>query len=468
MTWTLKNSSNDPGEIAWLVSPTSGTLEPFGETVVEVVAQTSGLNARLEPYLASFAIHSDDVCVCRDQSAEMSIELLVLADVSAANSFVEVLRPGSVRAGGQLRFLITPIDDEGMLIEDSVDVQFAPVLKHDTETDIPVVCAVVFQPDTSLHEGTCAMPLHDNAPLAGEFRLAVDLITSSINDTAVLVTRELVGGTVHSVDVTSCPQGFFLDDSKTAEGGVRCTPCEPRTMSCPAGSRLATLTLSRGYYRNSPSTTRIRECPQFIGCRGGNVTGEYCATGYESALCATCEPGYFMSSWKTCERCESSEKWAHMALSFTLIASLVAVASIIRRKQFATLWEFIWTSMSSQVKILWSTLQILSQFIVLLSVYMPPVLSEFYGALDISQFNPLSAFALSCASGSLARFLPKLLFMTLAPIALGGAILAHCLFQVHVWKLERGPCQKRSLRLFLLMCYFVLPATSTTIFRTFL
>ena len=124
--------------------------------------------------------------------------------------------------------------------------------------------------------------------------------------------------------------------------------------------------------------------------------------------------------------------------------------------------------MQSQVKILWSTLQTLPQFSVLLAFHMPTKLSEFYGALDISQFNPLSAFALSCASGSLARFLPKLLFMTLAPIALGGAILAHCLFQVHVWKLERGPCQKRALRLFLLMCYFVLPATSTTIFRTFL
>ena len=150
------------------------------------------------------------------------------------------------------------------------------------------------------------------------------------------------------------------------------------------------LTLNRGYYRNSPLTTRIRECPQFIGCRGGNVTDEYCATGYESALCATCEPGYFMSSWKTCERCESSEKWVHMAMSFSLVAVLVAVAFIIRQKQFATLWEFIWTSMQSQVKILWSTLQILSQFSVLLEFHMPPVLSEFYGALDVSQFNPLS------------------------------------------------------------------------------
>ena len=32
---------------------------------------------------------------------------------------------------------------------------------------------------------------------------------------------------------------------------------------------------------------------------------------------------------------------------------------------------------------------ILSQFNVLLSFHMPTSLSEFYGALDISQFNPL-------------------------------------------------------------------------------
>ena len=66
MTWILKNSSNDPGEMAWVVSPTSGIIEPFGETVVEVVAQTTGLNARERAYKAFFDIYSGDVCVCRD------------------------------------------------------------------------------------------------------------------------------------------------------------------------------------------------------------------------------------------------------------------------------------------------------------------------------------------------------------------------------------------------------------------
>ena len=236
MTWALKNSSNDPGEMAWTVTPTYGTIGPFGEIVVEVVAQTTGLNARQQPYRGSFDMHSDDVCICRDQSVEMSIELLVQADMSVANSFVQIIDPGNVRAGGQLHFLITPVDDEGMLIEDSVDMLFAPVLEHDKEKDIPVVCAVVFVPDTNLHEGTCAMPLHENAPLAGEFSLAVNLVTSNIvNDTAVLVTQALVGGAVHSVNVASCPQDFFLDTSTSAEGVVRCTPCEPRTMTCPAG-----------------------------------------------------------------------------------------------------------------------------------------------------------------------------------------------------------------------------------------
>ena len=359
MSWELTNSSSDQGEITWFASPTSGMIDANGEALIEVITRSTGLNARQTPYIATFELHSGEVCVCRDQTVEMTIELIVQAKVSAANSFVEIVRPASVTAGDQLQFLITPIDDEFMLIEDSVDVQFAPVLKHNNEKDIPVVCAVIFQPDTNLHKGTCAMPLHNNAPLAGSFRLEVNLVTFNIIDTeltAVLVTQELlVGGTAHSINVTSCPEGFFLDDtSESFDGVMSCTPCDARTMTCPPGSSLGALALNPGYYRNSLLSSRIRSCPQFIGCRGGtgNATGGYCAPGYESALCATCEPEYFMTSWKTCERCESDEKWMHMALSFSLIATLIAMALIIRTKQFETLWEYIWTSMASQVKIL--------------------------------------------------------------------------------------------------------------------
>ena len=109
MSWTLKNNSNDPGEMVWAVSPTYGTIEPFGEIVVEVVAQTTGLSARQKPYLASFELHSEDVCVCREQSVEMTIELVVTAEVSAVNSYLQVIDSTTVEAAGELVFRIIPV-----------------------------------------------------------------------------------------------------------------------------------------------------------------------------------------------------------------------------------------------------------------------------------------------------------------------------------------------------------------------
>ena len=106
MNWVLVNGSS---EIAWLASPTSGTIEAFGETVIEVVAPTRGLNARQEPYVASFELHSDDVCVCGSQSVKMSIELVVAADTSAANSIVQIIDPENVTADGELLFHIIPV-----------------------------------------------------------------------------------------------------------------------------------------------------------------------------------------------------------------------------------------------------------------------------------------------------------------------------------------------------------------------
>jgi len=91
------------------MSPTSGTIEPFGEVVVDVVVQTTGRNARANPYVASFEIHSDDVCVCRRQSVEMAIEVVITAKTSAENSYIQVLDATTVEASGELVFRIIPV-----------------------------------------------------------------------------------------------------------------------------------------------------------------------------------------------------------------------------------------------------------------------------------------------------------------------------------------------------------------------
>lgn len=105
MAWTLTTSSEELGEIAWFPSLTSGTIDEFGEQLIEVVTSTTGLSARKTPYTARFDLHSEDVCVCREQTIEIAIELVVTAETSAAKSYVEIVRPGSIMAGDTLVFL---------------------------------------------------------------------------------------------------------------------------------------------------------------------------------------------------------------------------------------------------------------------------------------------------------------------------------------------------------------------------
>ena len=263
MNWVLMNNS-DSSNIAWFASPTSGTIEAFGEAVLEVVAPTRGISARQKPYVASFELHSDDVCVCRDQSVKMGIELVVAAKTSASNSVVQIIDPNNVTADGELLFHIIPVrphtlpllccwglhssqlcaavimlrqmDDEGLLIQDSVDVQFSPLLIYDPTDDgqerrlsesdeahVAVVCSVIFLASQDLHEGTCQMPNRDKIPLAGAFRLVVSLTSSG----------ELVGGSDFGVNVTSCPAEWFFHRPTGS-----CLLCDSSKSWCRGGREL--------------------------------------------------------------------------------------------------------------------------------------------------------------------------------------------------------------------------------------
>ena len=221
MNWELRNVPGDPGEISWLASPTSGKLEPFGEVLIEVVTRTVGLNARATAYVATFELHSDDVCMCRDQSVDMAIELIVRAEASAANSRVEILNSDKAEAADNLLFFIYPIDDEGLLIENSADIQFNPVLTHN-EDDVTVVCSVFYLSADDVHKGKCALPTVDKIPLAGGFNLSVTLSSG-----------ELVSGNQYSMYVSSCPKDWFYHRPTG-----RCVECELGKSVCRGGREL--------------------------------------------------------------------------------------------------------------------------------------------------------------------------------------------------------------------------------------
>ena len=236
MHWQL-DSSNDLGEIVWLASPTSGILDPFGEVLIEVVTSSAGLNARDAPYTAMFQLHSDDVCVCRGQTVQMSIELVVTAATSAANSYIEVVDPNNAEASGELNFGIFPVDDEGLLIQDSGAVQFNPVItwegegqtvRHSTgrrrllEEVAIVVCSVKYLTALDVHVGTCRLPTVDGVPLAGSFSLSVELASG-----------ELVGGSEYGVEVASCPKDWFYKKQSGA-----CVKCDLDKSVCRGGKEL--------------------------------------------------------------------------------------------------------------------------------------------------------------------------------------------------------------------------------------
>ena len=240
MTWTLRNSSDDPGEITWAASPTFGTIEPFGEMVVEVVVQSTGLNSREASYTARFEIQSDDVCVCRDQIIEMAIELVVSAETSAAQSYVQVLSASNAEAAGELNFHIVPVDKEGLLVQDSGAVQFNPMITwvgyqqaavrrstrrrplEESIEEVAVVCSVKYLSAIDTHVGTCRMPTLDGIPIAGTFSLSVELASG-----------ELVGGSEYSIEVASCPEFWFYHKMSGA-----CVECDLDKSICRGGKEL--------------------------------------------------------------------------------------------------------------------------------------------------------------------------------------------------------------------------------------
>ena len=185
-------------------------------------------------------------------------------------------------------------------------------------------------------------------------------------------------------------------------------------------------------------------------------------------ICDACEPGHFLTTSATCETCGSRKQWQAVVLSGGLIVVFAAAVAAARSQRAAALWEFVWSSMASQVKILWSTLQIIAHMSVYFSHSMPPVLLEFYNLLEFSNLNPLQILALSCTNATFGQFFPKLLFTTLTPLGLGIAILIRFELKIRVWKHDRALCVKHAQRLLLLLCYLVLPACSSAAFRTFL
>ena len=103
------------------------------------------------------------------------------------------------------------------------------------------------------------------------------------------------------------------------------------------------------------------------------------------------------------------------AIWFVVLAALVLVVASIR-KRFTAAFEYVWSTLRVHLKIVWSSLQILSQFPSLLAAIIPRTLNAICELLWFANISPLENLGLSCFSKSVSGFSPKLLFATTTPI----------------------------------------------------
>ena len=139
-----------------------------------------------------------------------------------------------------------------------------------------------------------------------------------------------------------CTKGYYLlEDADGRRTG--CNPCPPNA-ECPLNTSLATLNVSRGYWRASPSSAVLTDCGLFVGnddggdtrCAGGTDAGEggdgYCEDGFTGPECQLCSAkDHHLVDGVRCERCRDRKE---------VTGTLVAVAFSIYVACCLAVWAY--------------------------------------------------------------------------------------------------------------------------------
>ena len=82
---------------------------------------------------------------------------------------------------------------------------------------------------------------------------------------------------------------------------------------------------------------------------------------------------------------------------FPIVVLCVAFAVVILRSgPVRAIWQYVWSKLRSQAKIVLSTLQILAQFPSILYEYAPALLLKFLSMLEVTKLDFFDALGLAC------------------------------------------------------------------------
>ena len=272
-----------------------------------------------------------------------------------------------------------------------------------------------------------------------------------------------------------CTAGTYSDPKEGIENG------QPICRGCPTdkvanchtnGLKVQSLELKAGFYRHTQNDDYIGACPydSKTACPGGrgNATGEdICGASYSSVLCAVCSEGNFFII-DQCQRC-SAFRYVWVGIIGGVTAAVAAVVALaLRNHTVRAFAEYLWSSLGTQSKIVWSGAQILSGFPSLLFGLLPNSLQHFYSSFLVTNLNLSSLTAVECFQSVLASYLTRLILTTSIPVVLAVTIWVARFVRMRSASEDRSRIiDSQHSRLFLLLCYLTLPSVCTVTFSAF-
>ena len=261
------------------------------------------------------------------------------------------------------------------------------------------------------------------------------------------------------------------------------TACDEDGFSCDLpGHSIETLPLEKGYMRMRGDSDQALLClageKNADNCPGGPAAG--CAgEGHgEGATCGVCEGSRFFDAAEgKCQDCGGSLTDANpvtivsiilFGIAFVvLLYVLVAMSAGTTDAKKAGKLGRLRNKLKAKWKIIFVGFNIMSSMPALLpEVEYPPMYSKFIGSIDLFQLDFAKTLPLECMYGGGGHY-EQLLFMTIAPLSIVLIVVVLANLKARVSGQKPENFGTAVITVVVLVTYLVLPAVTTTIFRTF-
>ncbi|KAH8073443.1 serine-type peptidase [Aureococcus anophagefferens] len=277
-----------------------------------------------------------------------------------------------------------------------------------------------------------------------------------------------------------CPPGTY----NTAPGGACVTTaCDEDGFECDApGRSIETLPLEKGYMRQRDDSEKPIACVGLarneLNCPGGVAAGCAAEGHGEGATCSVCAGRYFFDVERaTCEKCDNTLSDAAPATVASIVLILVGFALLLyllvfmasstkdvkKTGQLGRLRN----KLKAKWKIVFVGFNIMASMPAMLpEVTYPRMYGDVLKSIDFLKLDIGASLPLTCLPTSGGGHYQTLLFMTLAPLVVIALVLALSLVRARCAGAAPPNLATSLVSVTVLVTYLVLPAVTTTIFRT--